>query len=282
MRITFARYGIFSTIVAAVFIGIGVAYVLQKLEYGRSADVTVQSHVREDTAIQPIYVFGPGGIAPPSHSREPDMQVKSKFKVDKNGDLLIDQDTESALDSLLATLPADPTTAQVQKVEAAARAGLPDKAAIKATALFREYAAYRKAFDLLPAPPEPGAPLGEKEAFHNKVAYLRSRHFDTPTLETLFGVREAQRIYSSEVMRVVADNTLSAAEKEQRIRALHQALPPKIGALEFNNEAFSAALEQQVATLRLRNASEEDVRNLRHQYFGIERTHSAKRSVNEK
>lgn len=267
IRAAFERYAISGAICLAVVIGASSAYLLQTSGYGQP-DETVLPPAGASQAVQPPdFVVGPGDIA---SSPQPDTPVKSMFEFNENGDLLVNQNTELALDSLLARLPSEPTAEDVKTTEAAARSGLPEKAANKAAELFREYATYRKAISALPGQPEPDDPIEERDAYDNKVAHLRSRHFDIRTSEALFGVREAQRIYSAQVLRVASNGALSTAEKEQQIKALHQALPPKVAELEFNGAEFSAEIEVQVATVRLRHGSDEDVKNLRRQYFGVE------------
>lgn len=263
------RYGIICAILAAIFIGVGAGYVMQASGFGQLPDTGLQSSARND-ATPYDFVIGPGHIAFSALAQKTNTGVKSPFRLDKDGNLIVNQSTENALDGLLATLPSEPTKSDMQRVEAAARIGLPDLAAHKAVTLLRDYIYYRNALSALPGQPEPDAPAEERDAFDGKVAYLRSRHFDTPTSEALFSVREAQRIYSAEVLRVAANDKLSDAEKQQQIKTLHESLSPKIAALEFNSTEFSAEIEVQVATVRLRHGSDEDVRNLRHQYFGIE------------
>lgn len=264
------RYVIASAILAAIVIGVSTAYLLHASGDDPASDSAVRASAQDDTRSLAEFLVGPGHISFSSLQQIAAPVAKSPFKTDKGGNLLVDQDTETALDSLLAKLPADPTKADLQNIEEAARAGLPDNAVGKAVALLRQYIIYREEISALPGQPEPNDPADEREAYDNKVAYLRSRHFDMPTSEALFGVREAQRIYNSQVLRVVSNNALSASEKEQQLKALHQALPQKVAALEFNGTEFSAELEEQVALLRLNHGSDEDVKNLRHQYFGLE------------
>jgi lipase chaperone LimK len=265
------RYIIAGAILAAIVIGAGSAYMLHASHDDLAADGTIRSSAQHDAA-KPLadFVIGPGYTSFSLLQQIAEPAAKSPFRADKAGKLLMDQDTENALDSLLAMLPAEPSRTDLQNIEEAARAGLPDKAADKAAALLRQYIIYREEISKLPGQPEPNDPAEEREAYDKKVAYLRSRHFDMPTSEALFGIREAQRIYSAQVLRVVSNNALSATEKEQQLKALHEALPQKVAALEFNGAEFSAELEEQVALLRVNHASDEDVKNLRHQYFGLE------------
>jgi lipase chaperone LimK len=271
MSHVFGRYGISITIFTAVIVGIGSGYLLQRLNHDWQADSREQLPAPLDAAASTEnFVVGPGHLDPPLHAQHTEVKAKILFKLDQHGDLVVNQSTETALDSLLVLLPAEPTAADLHTIETAARAGLPDGAADKAVKLLREYIAYRDTISALPGQPEPDDPVEQRDAYANKIAHLRSRHFEVATSEALFGVREAQRIYSSEILRIASNNALSPAEKEQQIMMLHQSLPPKVAALEFNGSEFSAELEQQVAMIRLRHGSDEDVQNLRRQYFGIE------------
>ena len=270
MAHVFGRYGILITIFAALIVGIGAGYLLQRLNHDQQADSRGQLPAPANASTAENFVVGPGQLGSSLHAQDTQVKAKVLFRLDRHGDLLVNQSTETALDSLLAQLPAEPTAADLHKIETAARVGLPDGAAEKAVKLLRNYIAYRDAVSALPGQPEPDDPVEQRDAYANKIAHLRSRHFEVATSEALFGVREAQRIYSSEVLRIASNNALSPAEKVQQIKMLHQSLPPKVAALEFNGSEFSAELEQQVAVIRLRHGSDEDVQNLRRQYFGIE------------
>ncbi len=269
MQVSYEKYAMLSGVLMAAAIGIGGGYLLQTWDQEPSG--TNSSAVQSNAKVEPNFPMGPGQITASSPSQVVRADAQSMFVLDASGNLLVDEKTESVLNSLLIILPANPTPLQRREVEAIARTGLPDKAAEKAANLIRNYVDYRKAASVFAAQPDPENLAAQREMEDRRVA-LHRRYFDPATAEALFGVRDAQQIYSLEVMRVASDNTLNAAEKKQQIKALHQALPPKIAALEVNGQEFSAELEEQIAALRQRGAPDEEVKHLRIQYFGGEAT----------
>lgn len=267
MQISYKKYALFSGILVAAAIGISGGYLLQTWDQEPSG--INSSAAQSDAKAEPNFPIGPGQMAASSPSQVVRADAKSMFVLDASGNLMVDEKTESVLNSLLSILPLNPTPLQRQEVETTARIGLPEKAAEKAANLIRNYIDYRKAASTFAAQPDPENLAAQREMEDRRVA-LHRRYFDPATAEALFGVRDAQQIYSLEVLRVASDNTLSAAEKQQQIKALHQALPPKIAALEVNGQEFSAELEEQIAALRQRGAPDEEVTHLRIQYFGGE------------
>lgn len=88
--------------------------------------------------------------------------------------------------------------------------------------------------------------------------------------QDLSHVNEARRRYAAEVARVLADPQLNETQQQQRLLALRASLPPEVATAEFGGSAFSLAMEKQVAEMRARGESDEEVVHLRRQFVEVE------------
>ncbi|HEY0821935.1 MAG TPA: lipase secretion chaperone, partial [Rhizobacter sp.] len=80
----------------------------------------------------------------------------------------------------------------------------------------------------------------------------------------------ARRLYAAEVARIFADPNLSEWQQQQRLLALRMNLPPEVAAEEFGGAEFSLAMERQVAAMRARGESDDEVVHLRRQFVEVE------------
>lgn len=190
----------------------------------------------------------------------------SPFSVDSLGRLLVNEKTLPVLDSWLLLAGRGQPLAPL---EPRLRRELPKLAAERAFGLLQHYAAYRDDERELLRQLKTQAPLSPRELLDRQMA-LRRRHFDSVSVQELFGVQEARGLYASEVARIFADTTLSEAQQYQRLMALRMSLPPEVAAQEFAGTEFSFAMEKQVAEMRSRGESDAEVTMLRKQFVDTE------------
>lgn len=152
-----------------------------------------------------------------------------KFAVDDRGELVIDERTPSQLDAALSKTGRRIEPDQLVRLQAEVRSELSGKAGEQAAELIGRYDSYRRALEdemsrSLPRDPD------ELYASLNAVIALRRQHFDAESADRMFGKEEAYSRYSIGVMRIEADQTLSAEQKAAKIEALRQELPPELAA----------------------------------------------------
>lgn len=202
----------------------------------------------------------------------PTLRAGSPFTVDSLGRLVVSAKTLPVLDSWLALVArGQPLT----PLEPRLRAELPPLAAERAWPLLQRYAAYREAEREMLREAKAHGAVPARELLEKTMA-LRRRHFDTVTVQELFGVQEARALYASEVARIFADTSLTEAQQAQRLFALRMALPPEVAAQEFAGTEFSVAMERIAAQMRDEGESDEEVVFRRRQFVEVD---GAKSSV---
>lgn len=160
-----------------------------------------------------------------------DTRVKStrKLVVDDQGELVIDEKTPGRLETALSKLGRLAEPEQLARLQDEVRAELPGKAGERAADLLRRYDRYRRALADEMARSLP-RDADELYASLNVVIALRRQYFDAETADRMFGKEEAYSRYSIGVMRIEADQTLSAEERAAKIEALRLDLPPELAA----------------------------------------------------
>lgn len=198
--------------------------------------------------------------------RATSLPAASPFTIDHLGRLVVSAKTLPVLDSWLALVPRGEPLAQI---EARLRVELPPLAAERAWPLLKSYAAYREAErEMLRALKAQGT-LAARDVLDRTMA-LRRRHFDTVTVQELFGVQEARALYASEVARIFADKSLSEAQQAQRLLALRMSLPPEVAAQEFGGTEFSVAMERIASQMREEGENDDEVVFRRKQFVEVE------------
>jgi len=204
---------------------------------------------------------------PLAEARPAPTREASPFTIDALGRLVVSGQTLPVLDSwLLLAGPAQ----NMALIEAPLRAALPPLAAERAWSLLRAHAAYRLAErEMLAQLKTLAVPLSARELLDKTMA-LRRRHYDSVSVQQLFGMQEARGLYASEVARILADTSLSDAQQTQRLLALRMSLPPEVATQEFGGSEFSLALEKHVAEMRANGENDTEVTYLRKQFVDTE------------
>jgi lipase chaperone LimK len=201
----------------------------------------------------------------------------SPFTIDALGRLVVSSQTLAVMDSWLASARHEPDLTALQT---RLRAALPPLAADRAWALLRNYSAYRQDERAMLAQLKTQAPLSARELLDKTMA-LRRRHFDSVSVQELFGVAEARGLYASEVARILADTTLSEAQQAQHILALRMNLPPEVAAQEFAGTEFSFAMEKNAHQMREQGENDAEVAYMRKQFVDTEGARSVLEIENE-
>lgn len=216
--------------------------------------------------------FAKGEYMPPSASKAPSgAEGTGVFRIDENGNLVLDGDTRIRLDILVSALPKNATSHELQAIEASAVAGLPKQAAQQALRVLNTYIRYLSAETELNAGLANGNASSPEEMF-NKVIALRRQHLGAQVADALFAAQETHDRYGIQIAMMEMDQKLTAQDKLARIEALQRALPASAVALNSDLDASRSALamEQGVATLRQQGASEVQVLQLRERHVGAE------------
>jgi hypothetical protein len=214
--------------------------------------------------------------APQTPARE-----ASPFTIDSLGRLVVSSKTLAVMDGWLASTPtAAGNEPNLAALDTRLRAALPPLAAERAARLIRSHAAYRQAEREMLAQLKSQAPLSARDLLDKTMA-LRRRHFDSVSVQELFGVLEARGLYASDVARILADTSLSEAQQAQRILALRLNLPPEVAAQEFGGSEFSFAMEKHAALMREQGENDVEVAYMRKQFVDTEGARSVLEIENE-
>lgn len=189
------------------------------------------------------------------------------FTHDSLGRLVVSAKTLAVLDSWVASVGRGQDLAPL---EPRLRAELPALAAERAWRLVQSHAAYREAEVALLSLTRVQQPPATPRELLDKTMALRRRHFDSVSVQELFGVQEARALYASEVSRILADTSLSEAQQAQRLLALRMSLPPEVAAQEFGGSEFSFAMEKQAAQMRAQGENDAEITFMRKQFVDVE------------
>ncbi|HYD60839.1 MAG TPA: lipase secretion chaperone [Noviherbaspirillum sp.] len=201
--------------------------------------------------------------APPSSPQTPQTPM---FDLSEDGRLLPGPHTAEELDVLLAQLPENPDQTALQRLESRITEGLPVEAKTSAVHILHAYLRYRKAEAEFESRRENTEGMTAEERFRNLVA-LRRQHLGPEVASALFSASEVQAWHGIQVLRIEADGTLDTRQKNARLAALENALPDAVVDMMGDDADTRAvrATEREVASLRERGASEEEIKQFRTQ-----------------
>lgn len=150
------------------------------------------------------------------------------FEIGFAGGLVIDQDTRSAIEAVLNTMPPEPSDEDLKRLERTLRNGLPKEDAERAMKLFTDYRAYNQ--DVVQQMQPQGIPrnVQEMNAFFDQMQSLQRRHFGEATASALFGPHDQYARIEMEAGFVEQDPNLSPEQKKTQIDALRAKLPPEL------------------------------------------------------
>jgi hypothetical protein len=153
------------------------------------------------------------------------MDAARLFELGFGGGLALDRDTRASIEALINSMPPEPSAQDMQRLQQALRAGLPFEEAEKAYRLIANYRSYSRDVqrEMLPL----GIPKNQDEArlLYDRMDAMKSRYFDEPTANALFGADERYARLTMEAGFIEQDAALTAEQKGQAIEALRAKLP---------------------------------------------------------
>ncbi len=195
-----------------------------------------------------------GDVVPPEalpgslEGTEPDGAVLA----DASGHLIISLELRRLFDHFLAASGEESVATMRARIIAVLHARLPDTAAAEAIAILDRYLAYRDAArHLLP-------PSSDLKAGLDQVHELRSKMFSPAVVQAFFADEEAATYAALARRDVLADTTLSAAERERRLAEADARTPPAVLAARAAATAPIDELSRETQ-LRAAGASDQDI-----------------------
>jgi lipase chaperone LimK len=175
---------------------------------------------------------------------EPDGAVTA----DADGHLVVDLELRRLFDHFLIATGEEPLATIRARIVTALRARLPATAAAEAIAILDRYLAYRDAARLLAPPADPTAGL-------DQVHDLRVRILSPEVAKAFFADEEAATYAALSRRAVLADATLSAAERDRRLAEIDARLP---AAVREARAAATAPVDELNRELAMRAAGASD------------------------
>ncbi len=189
--------------------------------------------------------------------------VDGALAVDAQGRVLVNPETRAFFDYFL-TATGEESPAQIRaRIVAAIESRLPRDAAHAAIDLLDRYLTYRDRAQRVPA-----AATTPEERLQQLHA-LRRAVFGVADAEALFADEDARDGVTVERLRLAADPSLSAEERQARVQALEAQLPESERAAR-NAALLPAQLARDEAQLRAAGGSDAEVRTLREAAVGPE------------
>ncbi len=216
--------------------------------------------------------------ADPSARKAPSLEgtdVDGGFRVDDNGNLLIDISIRRYIDYYLTTVG----EASVEEITASIRhtleSRLPEPARSQALEILRQYLGYKTALQALQQEEGASQPLAGESAFEvlegrlQKLRDARDTYLAPELAEAFFGPENQLDQYTLEKLRVQQDASLSAEEKLARVAALQERLPENMREQIQETSRFENWQAQEEALLA-RQAGADEIYQLRAQTFGAQ------------
>jgi len=256
-----------TTVAGVAVLAAGVSYMARPQEGARLNSSAGMLQELTESRVMAHDTRGPDiDDAPPAEAPSAPLREARPFTIDTLGRLVVTDKTLPVLDSWLLL---SGSSNNIALIEGPLRAALPPLAAERAWRLLHAHAAYRQAEREMLAQLKTQAPLSARELLDKTMA-LRRRHYDSVSVQELFGVQEARGLYASEVARILADTGLNDAQQTQRLLALRMSLPLEVAEQEFGGSEFSLALEKHVAEMRANGENDAEVTYLRKQFVDTE------------
>ncbi|POA98226.1 lipase chaperone [Chromobacterium sinusclupearum] len=199
-----------------------------------------------------------GGPAASLRGTSPDGAVKA----DGAGALRVDQELRRLFDYYLAT-QGERTLPQIRaELQRYLQGRLQAKPLAQAMNLFDRYVAYRQSLAGMTV--AASADLSQRLA---RARAVRLQYFSAAEVAGLFGDEDRYDAFTAQRLDILADPSLSAAEKQRRIALLEQQLPPELRAAR-EEPVKHLALAEAEAALRQRGGGEQELYQLRASMVG--------------
>ncbi|RMJ06156.1 Lipase chaperone [Marinobacter litoralis] len=207
----------------------------------------------------------------PRDERVSDIDIDGAVRVDMNGNLVLDRQLRRFLDFFIGLAPGRQYEAAMrQRMQAVMAAkGVPESVQHEVFDILDRYLAYREAAEQME--PDAGTSSADIFAAFDIVYGLRREYLGSDVAEGFYGVEERRLRLALERQRVMADDSLSDAEKSRALAQIDQNLPEHVRRSKETSEAVVSTVFR-VQELREAGASEAEVRALRLERYGAEAT----------
>lgn len=192
-------------------------------------------------------------------------QVDGGARMSDNGELVVDEALRQLFDYYLATTGERDLNAVRAMIAAELKQRLSRPALEAALGLFDRYIAFKQA--IAAATTQPSGQFSSMADRLSAARKLRQRFFTASESAGLFGQEDSYDDFTLKRLQIMANKTLSAEEKSQRIRELENQLPDS---LRKSRQApmQEIRLNEAEALLHKNGGSEQDLYSLRAQMVG--------------
>ncbi|MFV8571103.1 lipase secretion chaperone [Marinobacter sp. SBS5] len=200
-----------------------------------------------------------------------DIEIDGAVRVDMNGNLVIDRQLRRFLDFFIGLAPdRQYELAMKRRMQAVMSAeGVPESVQQEVIDILDRYLAYREASEQMEL--HAGTPSVDIFEAFGVVYRMRREYLGSDVAEGFYGVEERRLRLALDRQRVMADDSLSEAEKSRALAQIDQNLPEHVRKTKETSMAVVSTV-QRVQELRESGASETEVRALRLEQYGAEAT----------
>lgn len=199
--------------------------------------------------------------------------VDGGFRVDEQGNLIIDKSIQRYFDYFLATVGELSMAEIATYLRHQISSGLAEPARTQALAILEDYLAFKAALHLA-AQQQDGS---EGDAYSYMalserlgiIQQARREHLSPEVVEAFFGEEEQYDQYTLDRIRIEQDSSLTAGQKAEQLESLLQTLPESIRKDQQEVGQYQRYAQVE-ASMRQEGASAEDLYQMRQQMFGSE------------
>ncbi|WP_303289464.1 lipase secretion chaperone [Marinobacter sp. SS5-14b] len=252
---------------------------------GDRSDSPLDTSVLKPADSSPVAAHNPVSVSPgtlpsesdaslpalPRDDRVADIDVDGAVRVDMNGNLVLDRDLRRFMDFFIGLAPDRRyEEAMRQRMQAVmTNNGIPFAIQQEVLEILEHYLAYREAATAM----EQHGSLDSTniQATFDALYSLRREHLGADVAEGFYGQEEHRLRLMLDRQRILADDSMSEAERDRALAQLNQLLPDHVRETRETSETV-VSMVQKVQKLRASGASEAEVRALRLQHYGAEAT----------
>lgn len=203
--------------------------------------------------------------------------VDGEIIIDDNKQLVVTEGLRRLFDYFLSAMGEEDEATIVSRVEAYIRHHTPEPAASAAIEIFHQYMTYLKELDGLQdnygnlqmqATQAGELDLNLIAQRRQDVHRIRQQLFDETTIQAFFGGEDAYEDYSTAMVRIEQNDSLSAAQKKAGREDYISRLPEGVIKQNFQKQANFGELTQRTEQMKAKGASKEELFVMRRELVG--------------
>ncbi len=206
-----------------------------------------------------------------SSQSQQDIEINCQLDLDSNARLIINEKVKNCFEYFI-TQYGEKDIEQI-KVDFAQYIGqnYQQPAAAQITDLWTRYLEYRQALADIQTPSATPESVAYYQSIYASMQDLRKKYFSNYEIQGLFGTENTYHEYTLKRLAILENPKLTEAEKAQKLAALFDKLPKD---LKENLEQITTLdnLRKLTAELKARNASEQELQQMRLNLVGAEAT----------